>query len=122
VETWQGEARLRWFAGGQQVGLEKFAFSVECSVLPEDDRLTDEDLRRLVSLQLICDDARRRYGASPRVIDVWTDEDRLMPSSVDLPMSRARWRLDSGGFCHGTSIMNVAAPPPEARLVNVSMA
>jgi hypothetical protein len=73
-----------------------------------------------VSLQLICDDAGRRYCTPPRVIDIWTDEDRLMVSSVDLPMSRARWRLDSAGFCHGSGIMNVAAPPPGARLTNVT--
>lgn len=119
MEAWQGDARLRWFAGGQQVGVEKIAFGVECPALPEDDRLTDADLRRFVTLQLVCDHARRRYGAPPRVVDVWTAEDRLELSPYP-PVSRARWRLDSAGFCHGSGIMTVAAPPPGARLTNVT--
>lgn len=111
--TWDGDALLKWYAGGQLTGSEKITFRVECSALPEDDGLTDVEMRGLVTLQLVCDLARRRYGAPPGVIDLRISEDP-MPSLV-----RARWRLDSGGYCHGHGIMNVAAPPTGARLANL---
>ncbi|MFE0472689.1 hypothetical protein ACFW2V_13840 [Streptomyces sp. NPDC058947] len=120
--VWEGDASLKWYAAGRLVGEEAITFGVECSALPEDDRLADYDLRRLVALQLVCDHARRQYGAPPTVITVLTNEDRLTPSPVDLPVSRARWRLDARGYCHGSGIMSVAAPPSGARLTNVKEA
>jgi hypothetical protein len=116
--AWDGDALLKWYAGGRLVGSETITFGVECPALPEDDRLTDDEKRRLMTLQLVCDLARRKYGAPPGVIDIRVGAESL-PFEPDLLLRRARWRLDSGGFCHGTGIMNVAAPPTGGRLVNL---
>lgn len=116
--VWNGDALLKWYAGGHLVGSEAITFGVECSALPEGDHLTDSEKRRLLTLQLVCDQARRQYGAPPGVIDIRIDEDYPIPPTGPV-LERARWRLDSGGFCHGSGIMNVAAPMAGARLVDL---
>lgn len=118
MPTWTSDALLKWYAGGRLAGSEKIIFDVECSALPEDDHLTDAEKRRLATLRLVCDQARRQYGVPPKVVIIRTGGDYALPPKAP-HLEQARWRLDSGGFCHGSGIMNVAAPPSGARLVNI---
>lgn len=115
MESWKATAKLRWFAGGHQVGEEHLSFEVECPELPQDDRLDPEGVRRLVTLQLVYADTRARYGTPPLTVDIQVAEDE--PA---IGPNRARWRSGSG-FCYGTGIMQVAPPPPEARLVDLKI-
>lgn len=118
METWQGDALLKWYAGGHLVGSEAIVFGVECSALPQDDHLTDPEKRRLLTLQLVCGQARQQYGAPPKVVIVRIDGEHTFPLK-DPALEQAHWRLDSGGYCHGSGIMSVAAPTTGARLVNL---
>lgn len=113
--TWKATAQLAWFRNGRQVGEDRYSFEVECPAPPQDDRLLPINMNRLVTLQLMCVEAERRYGVPPRVVQIRLDGDDL---GVVPSLDRARWRAD-GGFCHGTGIMGVAVPPPGARLVDV---
>lgn len=110
--SWSGTAQLKWYALGSLVGEDLLAFEVECPILPEDERLQPVELRRLATLQLACAEAER-YGIPPRVVTIRLIEDDLLPVGMD----RARWRADSGGFCHGAGILQVAAPPAGSRLI-----
>lgn len=114
MESWEGTAGLRWIAVGQPVGEERFTFAVECDRLPDDDRLDPVEVRRLVTLQLLCARARKRYGAPPRDLGIHIDGDDESPGRI---LSVARWR--SGQFRHGSGILGVAPPPPGARLTNM---
>lgn len=116
METWNGTAKLGWFAGGDQVGEEHFSFKVECTELPESDLLPN-NVRRDVTLKLVCDEARSRYGVPPHTVDIEIGVHR--DYSPALLAASARWRMDSGDFCYGTGIMRVSPAPPVAKLVSL---
>jgi hypothetical protein len=117
MESWSGSARLDWIAGGRQVGQESLTFTVHCMEQPQEPGLKPIDMRRLVTLQLVCAEARKRYGVPPRSVRVDV-EMGLDDSTTEPVLSRARWRLGQG-FCHGMGILGVASPPPGARLADI---
>jgi len=114
VGVWKGAALLKWYAGDQLVGEESLSFGVEYPNLPEGEPMPDADRRRLVTLQLVCDRARRQYGVPPRKVSISTDEGDIQPVSIG-----AHWRAGSADFCHGSGILRVSPPPPEYRMTDL---
>lgn len=118
MKDWDGGVTFRWVRSGRLLAEQQYVFTVQCDEPPRDDRLNSIDARRKVTLQLVCADAMKRYGIPPNTVQTRIEQPADEYFGALPVLDRARWRMGSG-FCYGSGIMRVGAPPEGARLVGL---
>lgn len=112
--AWTGAATLTWTRTGEVTGTIRYRFTVEPPrPLPCRTReLSERDARRILTLDLMCQQAAYRFGVPPNRVHI-----DLSDGDETGEVTDARWW--EGRFRYGSGILRVNDPEPGARLVDL---
>lgn len=113
--NWTGTATLTWTHTAEATGTIRYAFTVQPPrPLPYWTRgLSERDVRRILTLDLVCQQAAHRFSVPPDKVHIYLADDDGEAGEV----TDARWW--DGRFRYGSGIMRINDPEPGARLADL---